>query len=289
MSFWIAALPVNAAERTCLPYQAGDGGNPVIALSVNGRPSVWLVLDTAASGTTLDKAAISEMGLGLIAPADTGEGMGGSMAVRLFEAEEVKAGPVVHRNFTIVEVPAPAFDSHPVVGIAGVDLFGPALTVWDGSGCVHILPGGGRPDGPGWRRLDARWLQAWKVLLPISIDGVAGWGLLDTGAQSTVLNTTFAKRLGLTDKPDQLKPRGSIAGLDGRELPLSSADVADLHIGPWRWARQNVGVADLPVFQRLGSADEFLAVIGADLLADKAFALDYASKVLWARPQATRP
>jgi hypothetical protein len=269
----------------CLAYQRGDGGSPVVEAFVEGHGPLSLVLDTAASGTTLDERTIQDLHLRRDVQTETAQGMGGPRDVRLFRVPALRSGPRVLRDFTVVEIPAPAFASHPVVGLAGVDLFGSTLAAWNGiDGCVTISAGGAAPTGRGWRRIDARWLKPWKIMLPIRIGGVRGWGLLDTGSQHTVVNPAFARRLGLTEASGRLGDGGALEGVDGRSLPLSRAEIGPVRVGLWRWKRRVLKVGDLPVFARLGDPAAPLAVIGSDWLAGRSFAIDYGAERVWQRP-----
>ncbi|HWW24953.1 MAG TPA: retroviral-like aspartic protease family protein [Caulobacter sp.] len=256
---------------------------------VEAHGPFFLVLDTAASGTTLDERTIQDLGLLRDVQTETAQGMGGPRDVRLFRVPSLRAGPRVLRDFTVVEIPAPAFASHPVVGLAGVDLFGSTLAAWNGEGgCVMISSGGAAPAGRGWRRIDARWVRPWKIMLPVQIGGVRGWGLLDTGSQHTVLNPAFAQRLGLTEVSGRLGDGGALEGVDGRSLSLSRAEVGAVRVGLWRWKHRVLRTGDLPVFDRLGHSAAPLAVIGSDWLAGRSFAIDYGAERVWQRPSGER-
>lgn len=286
----IAALALSAPSLAlaagdsarCLPIETGDGGSPVIRARVNGEGPFAFVLDTAASGTTLDETRIALLKPPRDAATEQAEGLGGPMDVKLYRVTTFDAGPANLRDFTVPGIPAPRFESHDVAGLAGIDVFGDALAVWaPDAPCVTLRTGGETP-GDGWRKVEARWIRPWKIMLPIRIDGVDGWGLLDTGAQSTVLNPAFAARLALKD--GARRPGGEISGIDGRPLALEEADVGAVAVGLWTWPRRTAKIGVLPVFARLGEADAPLAIIGMDWLKDAAFAIDYRSQVVWQRP-----
>jgi hypothetical protein len=275
------AMPV-VAEEVCLPFQNGDGGSPVITAKVNGQGPFALVLDTAASGTTLNAPTIAQLALARDAASEQAQGMGGAFSVRLFRTATIDTGPISLSNMTVPEVPAPTFDSHEIVGLGGVDLFVGRLTVWRPSAsCVGIAPSGHLPDGENWVETRVDWIRPWKVMLPVRIEGVTGWALLDTGAQNTVLNNAFAKALGLTMNSERVSKGGEITGLDGRPLSLSKADVFEAAIGPWTWSRASVNIGDLPVFSRLGDPARPLVILGMDWLAGHAFAVDYGTRKVW--------
>lgn len=275
------ASPVLAVSDGCLPVTTGEGGSPIISATVAGQGPFDFILDTAASGTTVDEATATRLGLMRDTATETAEGLGGPMDVRLYRIPALTAGPLSLTDFTAPAIPAPELNGHAIIGLAGIDLFGEAQAVWgDASGCVTLRPSGAA-FGDDWRTVETRWIRAWKIMLPIRIDGVDGWGLLDTGAQHTVLNPAFSARLGLSE--DRLSDGGEISGIDGRPMALSLATVEAVRVGVWAWPDRVLRVGALPVFARLGEADAPLAIIGIDWLADRGFAIDYGAKQIWQR------
>lgn len=277
----LIALLATPAAADCLRIEPGDGGSPIIEARLNGQGPFALVLDTAASGSTVDPIQLERLAAPRDNATEEAQGMGGASEVHLYRLASLEAGPLILKDVTVPALPPPDFASHAVVGLAGVDLFGDRLAIWQES-CVAVAPSGGRPDGGGWERAPSRWLRPWKVMLPLTLDGVEGWALLDTGAQHTVLNPAFAARLGLTR--GRLRPGGEITGIDGRPLPLSEARVGSAQAGAWRWTQPALRVGDLPVFSRLGETDAALAILGMDWLAGRDFALDYGAQIVWQRP-----
>ncbi|HEY0622717.1 retroviral-like aspartic protease family protein [Sphingomonas sp.] len=275
------AAPAHAQEApACLPIETGDEGTPIIRARVEGQGPFAFVLDTAASGSTIDPARAAQLGLPRDARAEQAQGMGGGIAVHFHRVRSMEAGPVRLHDAVITAIPAPSFDSHDVAGLAGVDLLADRLTIWaPASGCVRVGAGGTRPAGGRWRPVAAKWLQPWKIMLPLRIGDAGGWALLDTGAQYTTLNPAFARRAGLD--PTRLHAAGSIEGIDGRPLPLLQAEVGAVSLGPWQWKRRTVRVGALPVFDRLAGAGEALAILGMDWLTTEGFAVDYRNQSVW--------
>ncbi|MBA3941242.1 MAG: hypothetical protein C0520_08545 [Sphingopyxis sp.] len=284
------AQSATAAEHgapSCLPIEAGDDGSPVIRARINGAGPFAFILDTAASGTTIDPARTAALALPRDADSEEAQGMGGAITVSFHRVAAFEAGPVRRHDIVIASLPAPDFDSHDIAGLAGVDLFPNRLVIWSPERrCVDVQASGSRlPDGV-WRAVDARWLRPWKIMLPIRIGRISGWALLDTGAQYTTLNPAFAKRIGLQDAA--LRPGGSITGIDGHELPLGEGEVRDVAIGPWHWNARHVRVGALPLFSRIDGAGDYLAILGVDWLASKGFAIDYGHQSLWLRESGAR-
>ncbi|MBA4001501.1 retroviral-like aspartic protease family protein [Brevundimonas sp.] len=284
-----AAIPV-VAQEACLPFENGDGHSPVITARVNGQGPFEFVLDTASSATTLDASTITRLALTPDAASEQAQGMGGEFSVRLFQVAEINTGPISLYEVTVPEVPAPTLDSHEIVGLGGIDLLAGRLTVWRPSAsCVGIVPSGQLPGGEGWVEISVDWIQPWKVMLPVQIDGVSGWALLDTGAQKTVMNQPFAEALDLTASSGRVREGGQITGLDGRPLPLFEAEVVKAAIGPWTWSMASVNIGDLPVFSRLGDPTRPLMILGMDWLAGRPFAVDYGTQKVWLGTERQHP
>jgi hypothetical protein len=269
-----------AATLACLPVETGDENTPIIHARINDGPSFAFVLDTAASGTTLAPTRAEALALPRDTATEEAQGMGGAISVYFHRVHSFKAGPVELRDIIVPALPAPAFESHDVAGLAGADLFADRLAIWrPGARCVDLLSSGTDPAAGTWQPVEVKWLQPWKIMLPVRIDGVSGWALLDTGAQYTTLNPAFANAVGLTN--DRLRPGGSITGIDGRELRLQEGDVGGVVLGPRHWRERRVRVGDLPVFARLGAAGDKLAILGMDWLASEGFAIDYGRQAVW--------
>ena len=279
----ISANPATAAPRSdCIPLERGDAASPVITARLDAAGPFAFVLDTGSSGTTLDERRIRQLGLVPDGASEQAQGMGGAVDVHLFRMRSFRAGPLAADDLVVPGLAAPSFQSHDIAGLAGVDLFGRHMAIWRwDEACVQLAGSGLRPTGGGWRQIPARWLQPWKIMLPMWIGNVYGWGLLDTGAQRTILSPGFARLIGLT----AAHARGgqAISGVEGRETALAAHDVAKASFGQWRFGHATVSVAALPLFDRLGGMDAPVAVIGMDWIAGRSFAIDYGKQQVWQR------
>ncbi|MBL8656708.1 MAG: aspartyl protease family protein [Altererythrobacter sp.] len=275
-----AVLATSPAAASCIALERGDEGTPIIRASINGTEPLAFVLDTAASGTTIDPAVAKRLALPNESGTQTAQGMGGGIDVVLHRILSLRAGPINAQDLSVPALPAPDFRSHAVAGLAGIDVFGKQMAVWaPRDNCVLVLANGTPLRDGTWHNARANWVQPWKIMVPVRIGRVDGWALLDTGAQYTTLNPRFAERLGLDVA--KLKPAGAIAGIDGRELQLREARLDHARVGPWRWTSPTVRVGALPVFERLAMAGDTLAILGMDWLSDRRFAIDYGNRSVW--------
>lgn len=267
------------AQERCLPIETGDGGSPIVRVRVKGEGPFPVVLNTTARETMLDVQTVSRLGLVRASPTEEARGTDGA-AARLFRAPSIVAGALSVSDMIVREASAPAFESHDVVGMAGVDLLSDRLTVWRaGTGCVGLMPSGGRPQGGGWVAIAVDWMQPWRVMVPVRIGAVEGFALLDAGRQRTVLNAPFATALGLTEVSGGLRSGGEIIGPDGQATPLLQAQVEGAVIGPWTWETAMVDIGDMPV----GDPGRPLMTLGMDWLTGRSFAIDYGAQKVWLR------
>lgn len=116
-------------------------------------------------------------------------------------------------------------------------------------------------------------------MVPVQIGKTSGWGLLDTGAQKSVLSPSFAHMAGLTGTTEI--GIDAITGVDGLTTSLVVHDLPTATVGAWRYASVKIRVAPPPLFDRLGGKDEPVAVIGMDWIGAKNFAIDYGAQRVW--------
>ena len=273
-----------ADTENCIALARGDGESPVIMARVNDAGPFAFVLDTGSSGTTLDDRRIKQLALVPDGPSEEGQGMGGAIDVRLFRLRTFAAGPLALHDLVVPGIPAPSLASHDIAGLAGVDIFGAHLATWRWDrACVFLTASGSQPVGQGWRPVRSRWLKPWKILLPVRIGKASGWGLLDTGAQKSILSPGFARAAGLGGS---IAGADTITGVEGRETRFIVHDLRNATFGAWQYRNVKIGVAALPLFDRLGGMDEPLAVIGMDWIADRPFGIDYGSQSVWQKVRA---
>jgi predicted aspartyl protease len=177
-----------------------------VTAGIGGQP-VRLLVDTGAERTVLTEAAVARLGL----PHDTRHltrsfGIGGSSANWDVDVSGIVLGqtrfPVDHvavGKFSIDQVDGPRTD-----GLLGADILlafdmdidsaAHRLTLYRVRRCPEAVPPWSEP-AIRINGLDAR---RDRLLVPITLDGVAGMAILDTGAQATSIGMQLARRLGLS-------------------------------------------------------------------------------------------
>jgi hypothetical protein len=177
-------------------------------------------------------------------------------------------------------MPGPTFESHSVIGLAGVDLFEGRRIFWDLAAMrVASAPSGGAI-GDCWAPIESDWMRPWRVLAPVTVNGVQGMAMIDTGAERTIINSAFAEAIG----PRETQLNGEIAGIDGRPIPLLRTTVDTAQIGVWSWDGQEIHIADLALFDRMGPSDQRYMLLGMDWLRGRRFVLDYGTEQVWIEP-----
>ena len=180
---------------------------------------------------------------------------------------------------------APSFErpnlrSHPVQGVAGIDILRGYAVEFDFKARTIRLHDGFR-GGRGWVRLPTRFNASNYAFVPYSIDGVGGEAFIDTGATSTVLNATFVKALGLDPNGKDARKVGFIGGVEGARIPLYVTPAYRQALGPVRLPHRGANFADLPIFARLSPPGTRAAILGADVLRAQRFVVDYPGRSVW--------
>jgi hypothetical protein len=177
-----------------------------VTAGIAGKP-VRLLVDTGAERTVLTEATVARLGLAHDPHHMTRSfGIGGSSANWDADIPGIVLGgtrfPVEHvavGHFAIDHVNGPQAD-----GLLGADILlafdmdidEPAhrLTLYRVRRCPEAVP----PWHQAAIRIGGLEARRDRLLVPITLDGVNGMAILDTGAQATVIGMNLAQRLGLS-------------------------------------------------------------------------------------------
>jgi predicted aspartyl protease len=136
-------------------------------------------------------------------------------------------------------------------------------------------------DGPPWSgpyiRLTGITTRHDRMLLPFQLDGVAGLGVLDTGAQLSTVSMHMAERLGLEE--EQLDADGTVMahGAAPDQVPVRLHRFRELRVGSTvvRWPT-------LPVVDMTDGMGD--ALVGADFLQGRRIWLSFATSRVFVTP-----
>jgi predicted aspartyl protease len=262
------------------PLTLAPTGHPVVPVLVDGRPATF-VLDTGAEGSAVYPDFARERALPLVADRERLEGQtsGADLPLRQIASLAIdghSSGPL-----RAVELPARP-DLARLDGIVGLDAIGDRLLDFDmPNGRAALLDraqadaaiqGAGRP-------IAARRMAGGLLALPVRIGKVRGWAVIDTGARETRINTRFARAAGLPLSGDATMLAGAT-----QTLLAQRGSVAPRIDLPGRAIRDaRVQVADLPVFEVFGIAQEPAMLLGIDHLRRYRLLIDFSRARIWLR------
>jgi predicted aspartyl protease len=282
--FWLSAGAI-ADERYAplaqMPMQMSDTGVPVIPAQVNRQGPFWFLLDTGATATTIRPPLVQSLNLPKMAAQVTGlQSMGGTLSADLFRLDSIHYGPLEARNVLSPSFERPILRSHPVMGVAGIDILRAHAVEFDFKANAIRMHQGFR-GGRGWVQLPTRFGPGGYAFVPYEVGGVLGEAFIDTGATSTILNGAFVMALGLSTESAGVKNVGFIGGVEGARIPLYRSAAYRQTLGRARLPERAIQFADLPIFARLSPAGTRTAILGADMLRKQRFVMDYPGKSVW--------
>jgi predicted aspartyl protease len=121
------------------------------------------------------------------------------------------------------------------------------------------------------------------LLIHVTINGVQGLFILDTGAGETVITTGKADHLKLVLQEDSTTQTGAGAGGLGLEVTLSNGN--HVEIGQYIVMDFTICVMSLDhvnqAFAQAGIEEEFFGVIGVDILKPGKAVIDYGEMTLY--------
>jgi predicted aspartyl protease len=253
-----------------------------VTAGISGQP-VRLLVDTGAERTVLTEAAVARLGLAHDARHMTRSvGIGGSSSNWDADVPGIVLGqtrfPLDHvavGNFAIDHVNGPQAD-----GLLGADiLLAFDMDIDEAEHRLTLYRVRHCPDAaPPWHEPAVRveGLEAWRdrALVPITLDGVAGMAVLDTGAQATAIGMPMAHRLGLSEA--SLATDRTIMAHGAAPLPVAVRvhQFRELLVGSARIEAPTLAV--VPNDTAIGDA-----LLGGDFLRNRRVWLSFATRRLF--------
>jgi len=287
--FALLAVPLLAGgARAEVPLTWDQTGHVTVPTFVNGKGPFDFILDTGADEAGVYAWFAESLGLpkGKIGELSGATGSQPMVAARI--------GTLAVDGHTIRDVEADTIpdrtDGVKQAGVAGVDLMMGRLTVIDfGCNTASLLPipsAPGKIAGAGATLVQAGAIRDGKQLtLPVTINGVMGVAVLDSGARITNINLKFASAAGIDpgspgfhDEPTRGATMKAVATRIG---PIGRVGFAGI-VRPGAVAR----VGDLPYFEGAGLAGGPAMNLGLDLLRGTRLTVDYAARRFWLAPSA---
>ncbi|ABI75485.1 hypothetical protein HNE_3276 [Hyphomonas neptunium ATCC 15444] len=258
-------LPGDASTgRLTFPLSLNDAGYFVTPMAVNGAEEMPAIIDTAATIAMIESRAAGRAGIE-VPPADEIQvpvfgllgqrefplirigsisGDGGQvaqLAAAYNNREQMPGGPLV--------IPATAFGGD----VLDFDFPARRFTVYEG-----------RPKGTsGSAGRGGLILEGGLMFAEVSVNGVKGRALIDTGSPFSFMNTQMARAAKAQQDDEKTQ---MLQGATGGAMAVSVASVKRLSVARFSVRRLNMIVADPAMFDDLGLSDEPAMLLGLDLL-----------------------
>lgn len=266
---WCAATATASEERS-LVLQSGTSNRPYTSVSINGAPTIALV-DTGATISLIQKSFLSHE------PVDYAGleqarilGLGGQREYPITSLSSLQAGP---ETWSDVRVAVNLRETFPVdVSVLPIAIFESRVVDFDfKNGRLHLYDT--RPKRVRRSQVSSLRYQSINnlIFVPVVINGTRGRALIDTGADVSFVNQTFADRArGRIDEARTQLVRGS----DLNRIWASIHNFRRLEFGNHSVDRLTIPVVSTDLFSELGFDEEPMMVIGMDLLSNFRLQID---------------
>lgn len=291
-SRYLTARPLGS-ERSLAHtgYRIAHGDRIVIPIELNGTGTFEFVVDTASSRTVLFDHVRARLGLSVDPKATmTIYGMVGEQSAIALKLDSLRIGDELLRGIEVADLPDPRHDDDEADGILGLDILERYDLLFDrGSETFHLYS---RRTGLPHQVADWNQVRLQHQKLPTTpcafwffgtlLNHSASATLLDLGAGITVINWQMAEKMGfhkadfpITQASEELRD------VVGKSEPVILITELHIKIGQAYWANKSVLVANTKVFGLLGLDEIPATILGAGLLKDSSFAIDFKNEVLY--------
>ena len=251
-----------ATEQRTLVFQPDARQRPVMSININGSETTAL-LDTGATiGLIDDDFLPPSQSASLAVPNTRVLGIGGQRVYPVASLPRLTVGPTTWNQ---VRVAVNTENHFPIDhNILPISLFESAIVDFEFSQSrVHFYDG--RP-----RRVRGAQVSTVRyqehdrlIYIPITINGIRGHALIDTGADVSFVNHAFAAR------SKAVRDMGQEEEMQGADLRRNIAPIyafRNLRFGQNRVAKFTIPVLETELFSELGYQDAPLMIMGMDLL-----------------------
>lgn len=277
--FGLALASVVSAQA---PLSFSASGHVVAPVRINSGDQYLFVVDTGAEGSAVYARFAHELNLDL-AGEEQIVGQTGSASLPLrritrLEVDGTTVGPIVAS-----ELPDRR-DGAVMAGIIGLDVMGRHLVDFDLPAARLSLLDGAEAQaliatlGPA---AAARTITGGLLAVPVEVNGVTGWGVIDTGARETRINTRFATMANVAE--DKGGAAATVHGATNAASSLRPGTTRSVRMLGKDLGETSIRIADLPVFESFGLQDEPAMIIGADYLGRFRLLIDFPTHRVWLR------
>ena len=296
------SLAAHAAEPVArLPYRLDYGGWFTVSATVNGQGPYDFIIDTGSSHSLVFENLAAIQAFPLTGdPPRTVLGLSSSHPHPTYLIGDIALGPVTLKDATTVILADWTVKERSPQGVIGLDLLRDYRVVFDAEAREILLYAAADNLGPAF----GEWKQA--PLETAEFDRDAGElftitarlnrsptrFLLDLGASGTVINrAAYTKatqnQLAIRIAPIMsTTPIGRVTDALDKTVRTQTVRMTRVRAGEMTWGGVIMVVHDAQIFADLGVAEESFGLLGADMLRDRSFVLDFPGRRLLVGPKA---
>jgi len=270
---------------------AGDG-HLVVPAYINGKGPFPFILDTGADGTGIYhwfalqekmKPGRPELLVGQIGSTDTAT----------YRIKSLMIDGHTLRNGLADDLPN-RVDAGKEVGVAGNDFMDGKIVTYDFP-CKVVQVASKPLDLRAIVGSDAPPVQAGivkdgtQLTLPVTINGVEGMALLDTGSRDTRINYSFARAAGIDTNSAKFYDADVLHGTNSKGVSSRKGPIGIVRFAGLEVKDPEARVVDLASFRQLGYGDRPAMILGQDLMLDYRLIYDHEERRFWFQPSKCVP
>ncbi len=265
-------------------------GRPTAHTMLNGGGPFEFMVDTGANSTVIAARHIAALGAPIVGKSVV-NGTTGSIELPVARIAELSTGAASAKDLDVAVMPEGSIDSD---GILGADIFAGKRLTFDITNKQVRVEFSGRSNiyGPstGTRITTGRVINIRNGMLAEvlgTVGRVKARLMLDTGAQSCIMNMRMADELRRVHPALVRYPNVRVTGVTGQTLIGEYYELPNVDMGEVAVRAAGAVAADAPIFAFWGLVKEPAMIVGVDVLSRlRGFTIDYGAKRFEAKPMA---
>jgi predicted aspartyl protease len=284
----IAAMAIiSGASTASVPLTPTGDGHVAIPVEVDDKGPFPFILDTGADSTAVYQWFADRAGLKRAAgPGESWSGQTGTIRVSFYQVRSVRAD-----GWRLSAVRAGALpnrhDAGRQAGVLGNDFMDKGIAVFDfpcrrvelrARGALRTIVGDDGPPVDGRRAAGSTPLN-----FPVTVNGIAGIAVLDTGSRNTRINLKFASLAGIDPKSPAFHDGDALFGIGGGTVIPRNGPIGTLAFSGMTLRDVRAQVMDVTALtEDFGEKPSML--LGLDVLGQFRVIYDHRANHIWFRP-----